>query len=395
MDASVLAPQVPAHREPHTRRRWPWVLLASVVAFLLIVVAAGLWYFSGLIGDGVRIPQPDAGFPMTITSVTGEKVAYTGVPSGWTDQGITAISTPDGGYAQTSDPVVSGPGAGTRTVTQVVLPPALAAGQAAALDGWYFPRDPRTGLGLDYQDVVYDSPLGPTPAWYIPGTSSTWVVIVHGRADLPAQGLRIASTVAPLGYPMLLIEYRNDPGAPAGNGYGQFGADEWQDVEAAVTYALDNGAEQVVLAGISMGGAASLAFLQNSPLADHVVGAFLDAPDTDLGVKVEAEAADMGVPSFFTAMAKQVASWRFGLDWDAIDYVADAASFTTPMLIVQGTDDGTVPPATNEQFTAAARPGLVDLELFDGAGHTTAWNMERDRYEALLTDFLTRVAPPA
>ncbi len=105
-------------------------------------------------------------------------------------------------------------------------------------------------------------PWVPTPAWFIPGTSSTWVVFVHGRGETPREGLRIASTVAPLGYPMLLIQYRNDPQAPAGNGYGQFGVDEWQDLEGAVQYALDNGAERIVLAGASMGGAASLAFLR-------------------------------------------------------------------------------------------------------------------------------------
>jgi hypothetical protein len=101
------------------------------------------------------------------------------------------------------------------------------------------------------------------------------------------------------------------------------------------------------------------------------------------------------VPSFFTAMAKQAASWRYGFDWQATDYVADAGTVTTPMLIVQGTEDGTVPVEINERFAAAADPAVVRLELFEGAGHTTAWNMERDRYEALLSEFLTAVAPPS
>jgi uncharacterized protein len=390
-----VAPAIARHAAPRGRRRWPWIVLGSLAAVLVLAVGGALWYFSGLMGDGSRIPQPDAGFPMSITSVDGDQVSYSGVPSGWTDQGLTAIATEEGGYAQTTDPTVSGGDSGTRRVTTVVLPPEPAVGQAAALDGWYFPRDPRVGLGLEFQDVEYDSPLGPTPAWFIPGTSTTWVVVVHGRSDTPAQGLRIASTVAPLGYPMLLIKYRNDAGAPAGNGYGQWGADEWQDVEAAVQYALDNGAERVVLAGVSMGGSASLALLQNSGLADRVAGLFLDAPMTSFGERVDMTAADMGVPSFFTAMAKQVASWRYGFDWQATDYVADAGTFTTPMLIVQGTEDGTVPVEINQQFAAAADPAVVTLELFEGAGHTTAWNMERARYEALLSDFLTAVAPPS
>jgi alpha-beta hydrolase superfamily lysophospholipase len=142
-----------------------------------------------------------------------------------------------------------------------------------------------------------------------------------------------------------------------------------------------------------MGGSASLAFLENSPLADRVVGLFLDAPQVDFGAKVSAEAADMGVPSVLTALVKQVAAWRYGFDWAAMDYVADAGALTTPIAIAQGTADTGAPAVDAQRFAASAPAGLVQLELFEGAGHTTAWNMDRARYERLLTDFLAEVAP--
>lgn len=382
-----------AHARSRGRRRWPWVVLAGVLALLVLVSAAGLWYVSGLIGDGARVPQPDAGFAMTVTSVDGGAVGYDGVAPGWVDQGLMGIATAEGGYLQTADPNVSGT-RGTRTVTDEVLPPAPVVGDAAALDGWYFPRNPRIGLGLDYRDVEYDSPLGPTPAWLVPGTSKTWVIFTHGRGASPLEGLRIARTVAEQGYPMLLIRYRNDAFAPAGTGYAQFGADEWQDLEAAVQYAVDNGADRVVLAGASMGGSITLAFLQNSPLADRVAGAFLDSPLTDFGEVVREGAADMGLPGFVADLGMRVAAWRYGFDWAATDYASDAARFTTPMLVVQGTADATVPPQVTEAFAAAADPDVVRLELVDGAGHVQSWNVDRPRYEALLSGFLARVAPP-
>jgi hypothetical protein len=31
--------------------------------------------------------------------------------------------------------------------------------------------------------------------------------------------------------------------------------------------------------------------------------------------------------------------------------------------------------------------------MFDGAGHVMSWNVDRPRYEKLLTDFLAKVAP--
>ena len=387
---------IASHAAPRRRRRWPWVLLAAVLVSIIVLASFGLWYISGLVGDAARVARPDAAFPMSVTAVDGTRIAYQGGDGGWDDQGLIGIATAEGGYVQTTDPDTSERGgavSGTRTVTADVLGAPPIAGDAAALDGWYFPRNPKLGLGLDYADVTYDAPLGPTPAWLIPGTSTTWVIFTHGRGATPLEGLRIASTVAPLGYPMLLIRYRNDALAPAGNGYGQFGVGEWQDLEAAVQYALDNGAEHVVLAGASMGGSISLAFLQNSPLAERVVGAFLDAPLSSFPQVVQSGAQDMGLPAFAAELGLAVASWRYGFDGAATDYTADAAAFTTPMLIVQGTADATVPQAVNIDFAAAANPTTVSLELFEGAGHVMSWNVDRPRYEGLLRAFLGRVAP--
>ncbi len=388
----AVAPAVSTHVAPRPRRRWPWIALGVLLGLALAVVAGGLWYISGLIGAGARVPQPDAGFAMTIDAVDGGRVTYSGVEPEWRDQGLMGIASIEGGYVQTDDPQTSA-AAGSRAVTAQVLPPDLAAGQGAVLDGWYFPRNPQVGLGLPYEDVEFDTPLGPAPAWLIPGTATTWVVFTHGRGAGPGEGLRIARTVSELGYPMLLIRYRNDARAPQGNGYAQFGVDEWQDLEGAVQYALDNGAERIVLAGSSMGGSVSLAFLQNSGLSDRVVGAFLDAPLTDFGQVVELGAVDKGIPGFAARLAMRVAQWRFGFDFDAADYTADAAGFRTPMLIVQGTADTTVAPEVSTAFAAAATPGLVTLELFEGAGHLLSWNVDSTRYEALLTGFLGDVAP--
>jgi alpha-beta hydrolase superfamily lysophospholipase len=382
-----------SHAARRRRRRWPWITLATLLVLVVTIVGAGLWYISGLIGAGAAVPRPRTGFPLTITAVDAGHVAYADPSGSPDDRGLMGMATIEGGYVQTSDPVVAGSGAVSRAIVGQVLPPPPAAGQAGVLDSWYFPRNPKVGLGLDFQDVVYDAPLGPTPAWFIPGRSSTWVVFTHGRGATPLEGLRIASTVSTLGYPMLLIRYRDDPRAPGEDGQGNFGATEWPDLEAAVQYALDHGAKRVVLAGASMGGSTSLAFLQNSALAGKVAGAFLDAPLSDFAQVVEIGARDMGLPGFATSLGMQVASLRYGFDWAATDYTADAASFTTPMLIVQGTADDTVPAVVNEDFAAAARPDVVSLELFEGAGHVMSWNVDRPRYEKLLTDFLARVAP--
>ena len=393
---AAVAPAVPVSHAARRRRRWPWVTLLCVVLAVLLVASAGLWYISGLIGAATQVPQTAAPFPLTVLSASETSISYSGDASGWSDQGLMGIGTTEGGYVQTQSPKEVGSGGTkttTREVTAQVLPPAPTAGQAAALDGWYFPHNPQVGLGVEFQDILYPSPAGPSPAWYIPGTASTWVIFTHGRGATPREGLRIASTVTKLGYPMLLIKYRDDQKAPAEDGQGNFGATESPDLEAAVKYALDHGASKVVLTGASMGGAITLAFLHDSALAPKVAGVFLDSPATNFGAMVEAGAQDMGLPGFVSAAAMQVASWRYGIDWQATDYTDMAPSIATPTLIVQGTADDRVPARVTQAFVNAADPQTVKLALFEGAGHVMSWNVDRTRYQTLLTGFLGQVAP--
>jgi len=374
------------------RRRWPW----AVVVIVLLLGAFGyvLWWISDQIGDEIAVPQQDVGYPMSVAAVEGDQVTYRGDASEWADEGLYALRTADGSYVQTAaDALMNPDGTATRTVVAKVNPPALKAGAKAVLDPWYFGNDPGNALDLKFEEINYATPLGPAAAWEIPGKSATWVVYTHGRGDSPAQGLRLAATVSKLGYPMMLVRYRNDPQAPPGTGYAHYGTDEWMDLEGAVGYALENGADRIVLAGSGMGGAISLAFLENSQYADAVVGAVLDAPAVDLGATVDQQASELHVPSFVSSLAKTVASWRFGLDWEAMDYVSRAERIDVPILITQGSADTATLPESIEAFAAAAPPGRVTVEEFDGAAHDLAWNLDRDRFDAVVSAFLSDVAP--
>ena len=386
----------PASHKAAARRRWPWVVLLVVLAAVVVSVAGVLWYLSTLIGNAMAIDQPGEPFPLTILTADGGAISYSEGLSDEPEAPLMGVATIEGGYVQTSDPVTVGTGevaTTTRVIDKQVLAPPPAVSEPATLDSWFFPHDPKAGLGVDFESVTYDAPLGATPAWFIPGTKDTWVVFMHGRGAAPREGLRIASTVTKLGFPMLLINYRDDANSPAEDGLGNFGQTEEPDLEAAVQYALDNGAKQVVLAGASMGGATELAFLENSPLATSVVGAFLDSPASDLGRMVRRGAADMGVPDFVTSAAMQVAAWRFGIDWAAVDYTRKAGSLSTPILVVQGSKDDRVPASVNEALAAAAAAGTVRYEVFPDAAHMESWNVDRARYDTLLAGFLAKVAP--
>lgn len=375
------------------RRKWPWIV-GVLVGLVVLLLLGGTIYFSNLLGDEITVNKGNDKAPdITVEAVDGPKVTYTdsAASSSWADLGYMGFAMTDGGWFLTQDPTSTTPA--TRTVSAQSNPPALEAGEQGRLDGFYFFDNPKTGMGLDYSTVKYSSPAGEFDAWLVPGdpAQKTWVIFTHGLGATPREGLRTLNTTHALGYTTMLINYRNDAGQPQTDGMVSFGKDEWEDLQGAVQYALDNGAEKIFLAGNSHGGAVTLSFLLNSDLAGKVTGVFLDGPASNFSKIVDDAAADMGAPGPITAGAKMLSEARYGIDWSSTDYTARANEFTVPMTIVQGTADETVPPEVNEEFAAAvnaAKPGLVNLQMFPGAPHTTEWNADRPRFEQILTGAL-------
>ena len=275
-------------------------------------------------------------------------------------------------------------------------PPPLAP-QEVDLDAWYYPRDP-ADAGLAFDDVTYSSPVGDMRAWYVPASdvpANPWALPVNGwRADR-RETIRTLPVFHAAGIDSLAVEYRNDPGAPPDpTGLYRFGRTEWEDIEGAVRYALDHGAAQIVLVGFSTGATGEMAFLERSDIAGSVVGVVFDSPNIDFGRAVKTEARDTAlipglpftVPDSLTATAMLIADLRYDVGWRDIDYV-DNDRLTVPALVFHGDADRTVPLSVSEDF-ASAHPDQVELVITPGADHVRSWNVDRDRYERILSQFL-------
>ena len=192
----------------------------------------------------------------------------------------------------------------------------LQAGLQVSVDRWAYPGDPETAFGMPFADVDVPSALGDFPAWYVGGSRDTWVIFVHGMNATRREALRMLPGVVDLDFPSLVITYRNDPGAPASpDGMLHLGKTEWQDVESAAMYALDHGAEHLVMVGFSMGGSIVAQFLQRSPSARRVEGAILDAPALDWGSTVTLVGEGRALSAILTSTAKAIFSIRFEEDW--------------------------------------------------------------------------------
>ncbi len=386
---------------PRRRRRGLRRLLTAVAVvgvLALVVVAAGGWYYAGEIASGAlevdrsRTVEDDT----VVESLDGDRAVIRRTEPVDGEDPLRTSDTYglvwDGGAGVVSGAAeVRDDGSVVRSL-EVVDGAAPAPGTPADLRGDVW-TDPRAAHGVDFDEVAVRCDGGTCPAWFVPGESSTWMLFVHGKGSSRTEGLRALGPALDAGLPSLLVTYRNDPEAPADpSGRYAYGATEWRDLEAAVRYAVDSGAERVVLFGASMGGAVVAGFLERSAHADLVSGVVLDAPMLDLGATVEHGAArrDLpvvgGVPDVLTGTAQWIAGWRYDLDWDAADHLP-ADWLDVPALVFHGTDDDLVPISTTDEL-AADRPDLVTAVRVPGAEHVRAWNADPAAYERQVADLL-------
>ena len=145
--------------------------------------------------------------------------------------------------------------------------------------------------------------------------------------------------------------------------------------DAAASYAIDEGAEDIVLFGDSMGAGVISAFLQRSDLTPSVRAMVFDAPMVDFSQTVDDNAArepligPIDVPPTLTWTAKWLTELRFDVDWEALDYLDDPSIYDVPTLVLHGTDDLTIPIGTSEQLASAAPDTVTLIEMPGGRSH--------------------------
>ncbi|MEO8538930.1 MAG: alpha/beta hydrolase [bacterium] len=264
----------------------------------------------------------------------------------------------------------------------------LRAGDYVCLDGYAYPQDPMEAHGLSFEDVTFQSPLGPFAAWHVSGKSNTWAILTHGKGADRRESLRIMPALVGAGFHCLAITYRNDLGQPpAPTGVYSYGRDEWEELEGAAAYAIERGATDLVVVGFSMGGAITLSFLARSSLASRVSAAVLDAPMTSLEETVTHGARQMGLPTKFLAVSNRLAARRYGFRWQDFDYFKTLPGLSCPVLLFHGDADKTIPVELSDS-AAAMRPDLIRYVRVPGAGHVRSWNMEPEAYLATVREFI-------
>lgn len=367
---------------------WALVVAAVVVAGM---VAGALWYVAGLVlTPADTLPMRTEVLEATASSVTLPRTDTSIRP------GTYGLEWEEPRSGETGSAVLGDVLSKTdSTVTRkLVAGPPPHPGAKARITVTVWSGNP-SQVGLPFSSVEIDSPVGMLPAWLVPADRSTWVIQVHGLGAGRSAGLRMMPALNKLGLPVLAITYRNDPGAPSeGDGNRQLGDTEWQDLDAAVRYAVSHGAREVVLYGFSMGGAIVETYLDRASDTSAVSAVVLDSPVLDYRAAIDHIVGSLGLPSAVGWVEERIVSLRSGVDLSAVDALSSnrrSAGPGQPVLIFHGTSDTLVPLSTSEQL-AEEWPEDVTLAVTDDAPHTGSWNLDPAGYELRLAQFLSQVA---
>lgn len=308
----------------------------------------------------------------------------------------------DGGHARLGEIVDLTETSVTRRVIQSDFGD-LAQAPRGRWSGWFY-------LGpwefeLPYENVTISTPVGPAPAWWVrgPEPSTKWVINVHGRAVRRQECLRSIPVVHEAGFHNLLVSYRNDGEAPdSADGRYSLGDTEWHDVAAAMKFAAEHGATEIVLMGWSMGGAIVMQAALRAEARDLVSGVVLESPAVDWRDILNFQGADRGLPravnsavvhTLGSGWGKGVTGLDAAIDFTRLDLVGRADSLDVPILILHSVDDGYVP-VNGSRALAAARPDIVTFEEFTTARHTKLWNYDPERWNAAIASWLTELGGP-
>ncbi len=380
---STLAKQI-SNGSPSAPKR----LISIAVIALLVLVLLGLGtllgvsiYFSNGILQVPNFTTPKYDTPVLAVSETTVTLKRMGDVM---HPGEFQIEWP-AGQALVGPVLSSDHNSVTRQLLQKTSP--LSSGTSVFWTRYVYTGQMKNSLGLAISDVRVPDPLGAMPAWYVPGRLSTWAILVHGRGATRDEALRVFAPLSQLGLPLLSISYRNDPGAPhSSDSAGHLGDSEWQDLEAAVKYALAQGAQHLVLYGWSQGGAVVEVFMHHSSLAYVVQVLAFDAPILDWPATLVYQTQRMSVPGFLANTAELVTSIRSGINFDDLDQTNQPQP-NVPILLFHGTNDTTTPVSVSDAF-ARAHPDLVTYVRVPDVEHTEAWNANPQVYDNTLTTFL-------
>ncbi len=217
-------------------------------------------------------------------------------------------------------------------------------------------------------------------------------ILCHGYRGTPSRDFCGGADICFfLGCNVLLIEQRAH--CSSGGHTITFGVNERRDVLSWCNWAAERFHAPILLAGISMGGAAVL-MASELDLPDNVRGIVADCPYTSPRAIIRRECERKHFPAALLMPPIRLSARLFGgfsLS-EPVNAVEAVRHARVPILLIHGEEDDYVPCDMSREI-AAANPKLVEFHTFPGAWHGASYLVNTERYTRIMRAFCYRVLP--
>lgn len=222
-----------------------------------------------------------------------------------------------------------------------------------------------------YVPMVYETNFGLKlrGLWYPPQPGQPTIVFFQGNGGNIGHRLFKTNYFLKKGYGTALVGYRGyngNPGQPTEEGL-------YTDARAAIRAVLNKGVREqdIILYGESLGTGVATKMATEFP---HIKALILEAPYTTI--------VDVGAKRFWFLPVRKMMRDRF-------DNMSKIDKLNMPLLIVHGTDDGTIPHIFGVRLFEKSKASLKRMITVKNAGHNNLYEFQT--VSDGIDDFLARI----
>jgi dipeptidyl aminopeptidase/acylaminoacyl peptidase len=246
-------------------------------------------------------------------------------------------------------------------------------------------------LGWAYQDVSLQTEDGVRlAAWLVPGTDGeagrSAVIVLHGYPFSKAHVLGLASFLHE-DYDLLFLDLRYF--GESGGAVTTLGLREWRDLVAAADFLRSRGYTSIGVWGFSLGGSVALLALPHEPRIDAVVA---DSAYSDLREMTHDYYGRLPLlAGMLVGITDLLTRAAFGAGLAEVSPARAAASVPTPLLLIHGGRDRTIPLNHHERIRRSVSAHTeVQTWIVDEADHGETYALATQAYEGRVRAFFAR-----
>ncbi|TGM52924.1 alpha/beta hydrolase [Leptospira adleri] len=254
-------------------------------------------------------------------------------------------------------------------------------------DHYIFCGDPKTDLGLDFENVEYKTSDGvKISAWWIPVAkkSDKAILSIHGRGATRREGLRYVKLFHDQGLNVILPDLRDC--GESEKSFSSMGFHERKDLLATLEYAKQRGMKSFGILGFSMGSSTSILFMAENP--EIKIGIFDSGFADFVDVVAYNAKKDFGLPKYpLLPLVIFLYELRGDLETDELSpekVIADISPRS--VLIFHGDADKTVAYEHGVRLGNAAKEPKEFVGI-PGGEHTKLWQKD----EALVSSKILKL----